>query len=597
MSYTTLQKRELTQEMGVIYMALDAVTKFMAKWLDDNLRTLSPDYWDRYVVSSLFESQQKTVRDNGAKSLYDLDQPTILSVFLQNKSVLIREFKVDPQLFGYAHSIKDIRNKYFHKNSRSLLRNRFKHDVETMALFLEGLGAKPEILNGIRSGFDSVDIPIFKDNDKQLKSLKPLKLKNGQDNSDSDVKVELTDSQQEAGITASVSRAAVSLHGYKEDEVRTLQDVQELFESVKNSLTADFTEYKFGDCVLCKPSDALPVGVVLDKNWDWAILLQICEEDKLSIAEEISRFNRVSIDPVLIGNYVVWKHSMREHPSKPMPVFNKTVYLPNWYIEALLTVNGVSYQPDRLGVRNNLEAADIARRAYLGTYAPRSFAEMVSLADYVFSAKSWVLDMIGSEIKILDVGSGSGAAAMGLIWSLKKRRIGNIKKISVCAVDGNESGLRLFMELLPRYQRAWANVSIELKTVCASAVESIENACVQQQFDFVVSSKFLQELSSVEDCNRIVRAVLYALRTGGTAFWVANPGIGDASDMFMSRSGGADNGPLYIPSVEVHVKGIPNANGTVKETVSCLVQYIQGCHIDELFKGNGVFLAEHKLKA
>ena len=152
MSYTTLQKRELTQEMGVIYMALDAVTKFMAKWLDDNLRTLSPDYWDRYVVSSLFESQQKTVRDNGAKSLYDLDQPTILSVFLQNKSVLIREFKVDPQLFGYAHSIKDIRNKYFHKNAKPLSERRFHHDVETIALFLEGMGAPPEVVAEVKGG-------------------------------------------------------------------------------------------------------------------------------------------------------------------------------------------------------------------------------------------------------------------------------------------------------------------------------------------------------------------------------------------------------------------------------------------------------------
>lgn len=127
-------------------MALDAVTKFMAKWLDDNLKTLSSDYWNRYVVSSLYESQQKTVRDNGAKSLYDLDQPTILSVFLQNKPVLLREFKIDPQLFGYAHSIKDIRNKYFHKNAKPLSERRFNHDLETIALFLEGMDAPPKIV-------------------------------------------------------------------------------------------------------------------------------------------------------------------------------------------------------------------------------------------------------------------------------------------------------------------------------------------------------------------------------------------------------------------------------------------------------------------
>ena len=583
MSYTTPKKRELTQEMGVIYMALDAVTKFMAKWLDDNLRTLSPDYWDRYVVSSLYESQQKTVRDNGAKSLYDLDQPTILSVFLQNKPVLLREFKVDPQLFGYAHSIKDIRNKYFHKNAKPLSERRFHHDLETIALFLDGLGATPEIINGIRNEFDSVVGPVFKDGDKPSKSMKPLrmKLENGHDNPDSNV-------NKESGVTANVPTMAFSQHSYKESKFRTSQDVQDLFESVKNSLTVDFSEYKFGDCALYKSGDVLPVGVVLDKDWDWAIVLQIREENKLSIAKEISRFNRVDFAPVLIGNYIVWKHCVQKFHTKPVLIFNKSVFLPNWYIDALLTVKGVAYQPDRLGVRNNLKAADTARRAYLGTYAPRSFAEMVSLADYVFAAKPRVLDMIGSEIAILDVGSGSGAAAMGLIWSLKKRRIASIKKISICAVDGNESGLRLFMELLPRCQKAWTGVSIELKTVCASTVEAIANACDRQQFDFAVSSKFLQELSSVEECAKIVGSVRNALHAGGTVFWVSNPGIGDAADVFMNRSNGEGNEMLSLQSVEIHVNGIPNSNGSVKETVSCLVEHIQGCHIDELVKGSGV---------
>ena len=160
MSYTTPKKHELTQEMGVIYMALDAVTKFMAKWLDDNLKTLSPDYWDRYVVSSLHESQKKTVRDNGAKSLYDLDLPTILSVFLQNKLVLLREFKIDPQLFGYAHGIKDIRNKYFHKNAKPLSERRFNHDLETIALFLEGMGAPPKIVAEARGDLQRTVIDI-----------------------------------------------------------------------------------------------------------------------------------------------------------------------------------------------------------------------------------------------------------------------------------------------------------------------------------------------------------------------------------------------------------------------------------------------------
>lgn len=154
MDYNLAHREEMSHEMGTIYMALDVTTKYVAEWLDKNLKTLDSDYWNRYVMKVLLPTQQDTVKENGAKTVYDLDLPTILSVFLRNKQVLTRESGVDAQLFGYAHSIKDIRNKYFHKNSKPLPQKRIKHDIETVVLFLEGLGASPDIIDDVRDDFN-----------------------------------------------------------------------------------------------------------------------------------------------------------------------------------------------------------------------------------------------------------------------------------------------------------------------------------------------------------------------------------------------------------------------------------------------------------
>ena len=169
-------REEKFQEMGTIYMALDAVTKYVAEWLDRNLKTLDSDYWNRYVMTVLSQFQQETIKANGAKTIFELDQPTIMSVFLHNKSVLMSELGVDPQLFGYAHSIKDIRNKYFHKSSKPLPQKRFEHDVETIVLFLEGLGAGQEILEGIRSGgrIEEKSVPEKTETVMPIKIEKPV---------------------------------------------------------------------------------------------------------------------------------------------------------------------------------------------------------------------------------------------------------------------------------------------------------------------------------------------------------------------------------------------------------------------------------------
>jgi len=575
MKYTTHQNHELTQEMGIMYMALDAVTKFMAKWLDDNLKKMSSDYWDHYVIAALYDAQRKTLSDNGAKTLYDLDQPTLLSVFLQNKTVLVGKLGVDQQLFGYAHGIKDIRNKYFHKNSKPLAKNRFKHDLETLVLFLDGLGASEDIVNGVKDLFGKMASPVPMPTqiaDHAPAGKRDIRIFDSAADNTGREKV----MQENPEVNEEIKNTVLAVP--PENGQRDYRpDV--LYESIQNCLKVDFNEYKFGTCTFYRQGDPCPTFLEEDVEWEWAIVLQIFEADKQRIANEISSFNWIvrkyhDIESYVKGDCAVWRlpAPRQTQSGSGAAEIATTVFLPKWYAEAIAAVNGVAYETDRLGVRQTLQSSNEARRLYLGTYAPRSCAEMLAIADYTFTAHPEILKSLGDEIHILDIGSGSGAATMGLIWSLKKKRLHDVRKVVVYAVDGNASALSLFEELLPQLKEAWKSVSFELKVKHVSSVDEIVLSC-GEQVDFVVSSKFLQELQSEKVLSRIVAAVNKVLKPTGISFWIANPGIDRTTDEYMGSPARYNEVLLLRPSLKIRVWGIPRHNEIVEESVSCRVQF------------------------
>lgn len=579
MNYTIPRKRELRREMGVIYMALDAVTKFMAKWLDDNLKTLSSDYWDRYVVSSLYESQRKTLAENGAKSLFDLDQPTILSVFLQNKQLLTSKFGVDQQLFGDAHRIKDIRNKYFHKNSKPLAASRYKHDLGTMKLFLEGLGAPADVVADICDSCDNEgETPSVSSrvNDTVIKIPVPRVDSAIAVGVNSDAKG--TQRQKDIVRAVKVVRNSPLAVGampqtlFSESSLLSMwHRPDELYASIKNCLKLDFDEYKFGKCLLYRPEDRVPSELSLGTGWQWAIVLQIFEADKVRIAKEIAKFNRFDVECSVTGDYAVWKYASPQGNHERAAEISQIVFLPNWYVDAIASTRGAKYQRDRLGVRQTLQASDDVRRLYLGTYAPRSFAEMVAIADYTFSMHPECVKNLGAEISICDLGSGSGPATMGLIWSLKKLRLSSIRRIVVYAIDGNDSALKLFEELLHRLRGAWESVEIVLKAERILLDDQTFVPCCSQ-VDFVISSKFVQELHSENDIGQMEQMANAILKTGGISYWMANPGINLGADKQMAASTCGNEVIVSKIGLNIRVCGIRGCDESVEEAISFKVE-------------------------
>ena len=135
-------------DTSTIHPMLDKVQTYLGKWLEGHLKQIYPtDWWERCVMSVLVPEQREHVLDDGAQTPEDLDLAMQITVFRGNWNLLRRKFHLNPQLFDDAAAVKRIRNKYSHKKSGKDYEERFEHDMETVKLFLKGLGAENNLLN------------------------------------------------------------------------------------------------------------------------------------------------------------------------------------------------------------------------------------------------------------------------------------------------------------------------------------------------------------------------------------------------------------------------------------------------------------------
>ena len=135
-----------------IHPMLDKVQTYLGKWLEDHLKQIYPnDWWERCVMSVLVPEQREHVLDDGAQTPEDLDLAMQITVFRGNWILLRRKFHLNPQLYDDAAAVKRIRNKYSHKKSGKDYEERFEHDMETVTLFLKGLGAPEDYFRRTRN--------------------------------------------------------------------------------------------------------------------------------------------------------------------------------------------------------------------------------------------------------------------------------------------------------------------------------------------------------------------------------------------------------------------------------------------------------------
>lgn len=551
-----------------IHPMLDKVQTYLGKWLEGHLKQIYPtDWWERCVMSVLVPEQREHVLDDGAQTPEDLDLAMQITVFRGNWNLLRRKFHLNPQLYDDAAAVKRIRNKYSHKKSGKDYERRFEHDMETVRLFLEGLGISSESILGSANNVSVLDKSTGKSED-----------------ADETVFTATTSKTSIVVDSVGVSKIATSrpttTKATSEKQVGIMQNTSHeedwtdvaslLHENILACLKDEYSWVNVGECLLLRKSDTLPEGVTLKDGWQQVVALHIMDANREKIAKEITQFiymgESAPTNPGTKGEWVVWQF--------PQPCRNESnvklstnVFLPQWLLQYLYKEKGLTYQTDCDAVQYNLNADRDFSFQYLATYFPRTFAEISSIFDYVFAAKSSLKKEMGDMITILDVGCGSGAAAMALIWSLKKARMEQIRKITVLGLDGNENFLNRFNEMIPLIKANWASVEIEIVSKGVKDIEAALRALPDEsRFDFIVSSKFIQELQCADAYRVISTLCLKHLNRPGIVCMLENYRAGRTEDNCLCASRSRNCQVVVSDKIDFSVFQIPGCS-CVKETV------------------------------
>lgn len=128
---------------------------------------------------------------------------------------------------------------------------------------------------------------------------------------------------------------------------------------------------------------------------------------------------------------------------------SKTV-LPLWLDKYLFEELGAKYAPEHTRYEYNLDLNENELKVYLGTYFPRSYAEIFCIFDNVFQNKSiWQVYKNKKDINIFDFCSGTGGELIGLLSAFDKY-FHDGKNINVIVCDGNEKALDYLHKIIDK---------------------------------------------------------------------------------------------------------------------------------------------------
>lgn len=180
--------------------------------------------------------------------------------------------------------------------------------------------------------------------------------------------------------------------------------------------------------------------------------------------------------------------------------------LPHWLDKKIFNNCKAIYAPEHERFEYNLDLNKKELKVYLGTYFPRSYAEMFCIVDN-FMQNNYIKTVLEqNEINVLDCGCGTGGEILGLITAIGKYL--PYARINVTAVDGNESALLLLKDVLEEYPNI--NVQIELTMLCQTlntATDLERLAHGKKEYQFVLCDKMVCELIS----NDVLPSNAYAI--------------------------------------------------------------------------------------
>lgn len=179
------------------------------------------------------------------------------------------------------------------------------------------------------------------------------------------------------------------------------------------------------------------------------------------------------------------------------PTFRKSsTTLPHWLDCFIFEERGARYSPFDQRFEYNLDLNTDEIKVYLGTYFPRSYAEMFCIVDNLMHNETICKQYQSKDrISVFDFGCGTGGELIGLMTALAKY---NIHSFDVVVCDGNSLALDELQEIIKQFETK-QNASIQIKVIhkpISSLVELNNITTIGDKFDFVLCDKMVCELVS-----------------------------------------------------------------------------------------------------
>lgn len=247
---------------------------------------------------------------------------------------------------------------------------------------------------------------------------------------------------------------------------------------------------------------------------------------------------------------------------------SKTI-LPHWLDKKVFNDYQAIYAPEHERYEYNLDLNKEELKVYLGTYFPRSYAEMFCIVDNLMQNKCLKETLGQDEISVLDCGCGTGGEILGLITAIGRHL--PHAKINITAIDGNDGALAILKNLVESNPNK--NVQVELSTFIQtlSTIEDVEKlAFEKKKYHFVLCDKMVCELIS----QKVLPTNAYAIMAKKLATFLHDNGLLIVLDVTTKD---ASSGHFYPQLMNHEINDYVHKSRTIETLLPLACACYDGC--------------------
>ena len=265
---------------------------------------------------------------------------------------------------------------------------------------------------------------------------------------------------------------------------------------------------------------------------------------------------------------------------------NKSVILPIWLDKIIFDDFEAVYEPRPMEVVYNPDQPYEFIKLYLGTYFPRSFAEVYSILASLMTNDNYKQSLYNlQEINVLDFCCGTGGEIIGLLVALSEN-LPNLKRVNINAYDANPDAIRFLYHLTESVERApefRLEIHINPQCIYVESEQEIQEVInvSNMQYHFMMSFKAINEFVQHGTFNGNNP---YELIASYFSPLLKTNGIFIISDVTTK----VDNGTLYYPQmmnsgINRFLKNSQQYKSIVPNACYHYEDQCSGCYMQDIF--------------